>query len=71
MSATQQERARESRSQRGRARGDGYLDGLYGVMSRRLAQPPDYRFAYDAGHRDGTQARAAIIQPAAKARGES
>ncbi len=57
MSATQQERMRLAMSARARARADGYLDGLYGVESRRLAQHPDYCFAYDAGHRDGVRAR--------------
>jgi hypothetical protein len=58
MSATQQERMQSARSGRGRARGSGYLDGLYGIESRRLAEHPDYRFAYEAGYRDGEQARA-------------
>jgi hypothetical protein len=58
MSATQQERMQHARSGRGRARGSGYLDGLYGIESRRLAEHPDYRFAYEAGYRDGERARA-------------
>lgn len=58
MSATQQERCQQARSGRGRTRGDGYLDGLYGIETRRIAQPPDYRFAYDAGYRDDERARA-------------
>jgi hypothetical protein len=57
MSATQQERMQHARSGRGRARGSGYLDGLYGIESRRLAEHPDYRFAYKAGYSDGERAR--------------
>lgn len=58
MSATQQERMQSARSHRGQARGGGYLDGLYGIESRRLAEHPDHRFAYEAGYRDGERARA-------------
>ena len=62
MSATQQERRAGASSQRAIARGDGYRDGLYGVLSRRLGQPPDLRFDYDAGHRDGDKAREVLLQ---------
>ena len=57
MSATQQERMQAARTPRAQARAAGYLDGLYGIETRRLMQPPDHRFAYAAGHRDGTRAR--------------
>ena len=62
VSATQQERMAEARMPRAKARGDGYLDGLYGVEPRPLMQHPDYRFAYDAGHRDGSDARARSLR---------
>ena len=57
MTATQQERKRHALSPRARARADGYLDGLYGVLPRREMQPPLERFAYDAGYADGEKAR--------------
>ena len=38
------------------ARADGYRDALLQLATRRLAQHPNYRFAYDAGYLDGEQA---------------
>lgn len=61
MSAAQIERMQSASSPRGRARGSGYLDGLYGVENRRLGQHPDCRFAYDAGYRDGAGSRDNIL----------
>lgn len=40
-----------------RVRAEGYVDGLRGRPSRRLAQLPNDRFAYEAGFKDGEYAR--------------
>lgn len=53
MSAGQEARRAAVRKPLSQARGRGYLDGLHLVKSRRAMEPPEYRFAYDAGYRDG------------------
>lgn len=65
MSATQQERHKAANGLRASVRAQGYLHGLYGCTANRGAYHPDYSFAYDAGHRDGTAAREAALTGAA------
>lgn len=40
-----------------RVRAEGYVDGLRGRESRRLAHHPRDRFTYQAGFQDGLYAR--------------
>jgi len=46
----------------------GYRDAIGGNPSRRLAQNPDYRRAYDAGYMDG-EATLERVTAQARARG--
>ena len=57
MSATQKERKAAANSWQASARAAGYIDGLYGIATRRLIHQLEHRPAYAAGYRDGTRAR--------------
>ena len=57
MTFTQQERKQAAANFASQVRAYGYLDGLWGVDTRREASPPMNRLDYDAGYSDGIAAK--------------